>query len=614
MNLGILMTSLTLGINFFGGHDTSIFALFEDDFYGLSQERITRIKHDAIFPLDALQEMLRYKKIDPLKIKNLNVGIATEAFEKRIFNEYSYEMTTALKNMIQGNNENLFIKEFVMKKEQLMNSSKVNMLKSFLFNRHGREYLKMQLSGKKLPLYAIIQKHLNQIFPNAGLNLKFYEHHLTHAYSTYYSSEFDQALVFTFDGEGDGYFSKLYEVDNGNFKEIGSSKNRYVENMKKYDFADSGYASIGNIYSIFTYLLGFTPNADEGKVEALAAFGKYDNQLYHDLCNSVKVNKEKLSIEINVEKLNTIFEQNNIDKILNSLSKEDISSAVQKSTEKIALEYLTVAKKRYPSENICLAGGVTANVIMNMNIFETLFKNVYIIPAMGDDGIAQGAAVMMKQEQNSTQNFRFPAMPYFGSSYTKKEVEEALKNANLKYADLGDDAYLKAAEFIVEGKIGALFHGRCEFGPRALGNRSIIADVRNRDIQQIINKDIKNRPLFQPFCPSIMIDERERLFENSYDNKHMTAAFKLKEEFKDKIPGSVHVDLTARVQFVSSQDNPNYYALIKHVKALTGFGVIINTSFNKHGRTMVLTPEHAITDFKDTNLDFMVMEGFLIKK
>lgn len=610
------MDTLTFGMNFYGGHDTAVFAIFENDYYGLSQERITRIKHDAIFPIDAIKETLRYQNTNPLEIKTLNIGIATKAFQKRIFNEYAYEMTMALRKMIQGKNEYLFIKEFVRKKENILQGSKINMFKSFLFSKHGRDYLKMQLIGKKIPLEKIIKKHLHKIFSNAQLNLKFYEHHLCHAYSTYYSSEFDQALVLTFDGEGDGYFSKLYEVDNGNFKEIGSSKNKYVENMKKYDFADKGYSSIGNIYSIFTYLLGFTPNADEGKVEALAAFGNHDNQLYNDLCDSVTIDKEKLSIEMNVEKLNALFEQSNLDKILNSLSTEDISSAVQKSTEKIAIEYLSAAKKKHPSHAICLAGGVTANVILNMNIFENLFENLYIIPAMGDEGIAQGAAVMMYLEQNSTlkQNFRFPTMPYFGSSYAKEEIEKALKNNNLKYVDIGNDAYLKAAELIVEGKIGALFHGRCEFGPRALGNRSIIADVRNNDIQQIINKNIKNRPLFQPFCPSIMIDERERLFESSYDNKHMTAAFRLKEEFRDEIPGSVHVDLTARVQFVSKEDNPNYYALIERVKALTGFGVIINTSFNKHGRTIVLTPEDAIIDFKDTNLDFMVIEGFLVQK
>ncbi len=610
------MKSLTLGMNFFGGHDTSIFAIFKDDVYALSQERVTRIKHDAIFPIDALNEMLRYKNIDPKKIKNLDIGVATKKVEKLLFNENAYDMAISLRKMIQKDREHLFIKKFNIEKKRLQKSGKINKIKSFLLDRYGRDYLKMQLFGKKIELDAIIKKHLKDIFPNAEINLRYYEHHLTHAYSTYYASGFERTLVFTLDGEGDGCFSKLYEVDKGNFKEIGSSENRYVKNIEKCGVKDAGYASIGFIYSTFTHLLGYTPNADEGKVEALAAFGDYENSLYQELCDSVSIDEDKLSIELDVKKLNTIFEKDNLDKIFSSLQKEDISAAVQKFTEKITLDYLTAVKQKYPIESISLAGGVTANVIMNMKIFEKLFKNIYIIPAMGDDGIAQGVAAMMHIEKENLQkeSFKFPTMPYFGSSYNKEEIEEVLRGANVSYDYLGEDAYIKAANFIVNGKVGALFHGRCEFGPRALGNRSIIADVRDRDIQKIINKDIKNRPLFQPFCPSIIIDERERLFENSYDNKHMTIAFRLKEEFKDKIPGSIHIDLTARVQFVSPKDNPNYYALIKEVKELTGFGVIINTSFNKHGRTIVLTPKHAITDFKDTNLDFMVIEGFLVQK
>jgi len=205
-------------------------------------------------------------------------------------------------------------------------------------------------------------------------------------------------------------------------------------------------------------------------------------------------------------------------------------------------------------------------------------------------------------------------MPYFGSSFSKNEVEEALQKSGLKYEFLGDEAYKKAALKITKGEIGAIFQGRCEFGPRALGNRSIVANVRDEDIQKKINSSIKNRPLFQPFCPSILIVEKDRLFEKAYDNKHMTIAFRLKEEFKDAIPGSVHVDLTARVQFVSKEDNKNYYTLLQEIKKLTSFGVIINTSFNKHGRTMVLNPKQAIIDFLDTNLDFMVMEGFWVQR
>ncbi|RUM67139.1 MAG: hypothetical protein DSZ05_03200, partial [Sulfurospirillum sp.] len=462
----------------------------------------------------------------------------------------------------------------------------------------------------------IIEKELRVIFPNAKLSVTFHEHHLTHAYAAYYASGFDHTLVFTFDGEGDGSFSKLYEVKEGVFNELGSSKNRYVDNMKMYDFADNGYASVGNVYSIFTHLLGYTPNADEGKVEALAAFGDHENRLYDDLVQSVTLDEKSLSMQLDTDVLNRIFAQENLDALFGEFSKEDIAAAVQKSTEEIVLRYLGMVKKRYPLKRIALAGGVTANVIMNLRIYERLFDEVFIVPAMGDDGISQGVAAIEHLHLHPEQKaqFHFPMMPYYGSSYTKEEVEAVLQSSGLSYRYLGEDAPLKAAEMIVGGKVGARFAGRCEFGPRALGNRSIIADVRNKEIQKLINKEIKRRPLFQPFCPSMLAEERERLFEKAYDNKHMTIAFRLKEEFKEQIPGAVHVDLTARVQFVSQDDNPGYYALIKRVKELTGFGVIINTSFNKHGRTMVLTPEHAVRDFLDTNLDFMIIEGFYVTR
>jgi len=610
------MKSLTLGLNFFGGHDTSIFAIFEDDVYGLSQERITRIKHDSIFPIDALHEMLRYKKIEPETIQELHVGIATLAFQKRIFNEYAYEMTTALRKMLQGSDEELYIKDFVQRKEALQSKGKVAQLMTFVKSKEGRSYLKMQFSGKKLPLDAIIEKHLRKIFPNAKIDMTFYEHHLTHAYSTYYASGFKETLVFTFDGEGDSCFSKLYEVKNGVFTELGASQNRYVENMKMYDFADSGYASVGNIYSIFTYLLGYTPNADEGKVEALAAFGNHQNRLYEDLMAAVQIDEKRMAMELDTDMLNVIFDPENLETLFEELSKEDISAALQRALEEIVLSYLRVVMAKYPYKRIALAGGVTANVIMNMKIFEELFEEMFIIPAMGDDGISQGAAIMkyLQLHPEQKESFSFSMMPYYGSVFTKEQIRGVLEKSGLSYRFLGEEAYLKAAEMIVEGKIGALFHGRCEFGPRALGNRSIIADVRNKEIQKLINKEIKKRPLFQPFCPSMLAEERERLFEKAYDNKHMTIAFKLKKEFKEQIPGAVHVDLTARVQFVSPEDNPNYYAMIARVKELTGFGVIINTSFNKHGRTMVLTPQHALRDFVDTNLDFMVLEGYLVER
>ncbi len=612
------MKELTLGLNFCDGHDTSIFSIFNNDLYGISQERITRVKHDSIYPIDAIKEMLRYKKIDPLKIEKVYAGVATLEFENlKLFNN-TYKTTVALRKAIQGDRNAIYIKELSSKIKYQESISPIKRILNLLFDKRGREFLFLKTMGRKTTLRDIILRHLKEIFPNSKVKVKFFEHHLAHAYSSYFSSPFKDSLVLTFDGYGDQNFSKIYFVDQKNkkFKEIGSSKNIFIENFKKYNFTDNGAVSIGNIYSVFTFLLGFTPNADEGKVEALAAFGNADNRLYKALMLSMHIDRIKLSINLDKDRLNQLFEESNLENIIKELPKEDIAAAVQKYTQETILELLKTLKEKSDCPNLCLAGGVTANVIMNMHIHQNLFENIFIVPAMADDGLAQGVALMVKENINKdiTNNFRFPTMPYFGSSYTHKEVKQALQHNNLEYKFIGNSAYTKAAEAIVEGKIGAIFQGRCEFGPRALGNRTIIADVRDKNIQKKINKEIKNRPLFQPFCPSIIIEERERLFEKSYNNKHMTIAFKLKEEFTKEIPGAVHIDNTARVQFVSQEDNPHYYDLIKKVKELTGFGVIINTSFNKHGRTMVLTPHDAIVDFISTNLDFMIIEGFWIER
>jgi len=597
------MKELNLGLNFYAGHDTGVFSIFKDDVYGLSQEKLTRFKHDNIFPIDAIKEMIRYKNIDPLKVELIYVGVATKELESIKFNKNIYKMSNLLRDIFKKIEKNLYIKEFTKLKQ---NS------KSSLISLNGIKYILLKLFSPKTSLKKLIQQHLKELFPNASLDITFYEHHLCHAYSSFFSSTFEHGVAFTFDGYGDGYFSKIYSVDRDKkFQLIGSSKNIFIQNAKKYSCSDNGKLSVGNIYSIFTYLLGFTPLADEGKVEALAAFGNHNNSLYTALSSSYYIDKNNLSINLLKNKLEDIFEEENIQNTLTNLSKAEISASVQKYLEDVTIELLTALKEQVGDTNITLSGGVTANVILNMNIYNNLFENIFIAPAMGDDGLAQGASLL---KANIDKDFRFPIMPYFGSSYSKNKILKELKNSNLKYEYLEEKAYLKAAKLIVESKIGAIFQNRCEFGPRSLGNRSIIANVQDKNIQKFINKSIKNRPLFQPFCPSIMIEEKDRLFEKAYNNKHMTIAFKLKPEYKDKIPGTIHIDDTARVQFVSKEDNPNYYSLIKEVKRLTGFGVIINTSFNKHGRTIVLTPSHAITDFLDTNLDFMVMDGFFITR
>jgi carbamoyltransferase len=207
-------------------------------------------------------------------------------------------------------------------------------------------------------------------------------------------------------------------------------------------------------------------------------------------------------------------------------------------------------------------------------------------------------------------------MPYFGTSMHRKDVEAAIAafEHEIEATDLGDAWPERIGELVVRHRVGGIVHGRMEWGPRALGNRSIIADPRDASIKALLNDSIKKRSSFQPFCPSIMIEEQERLFADSYQNRHMTCAFRMREEYWDALPGAIHADGTARVQFVSMEDNANYYRILRKVKEITGFGVLLNTSFNKHGRTIVETPADAITDFLDTNMPFLCIEGILITR
>ena len=205
-------------------------------------------------------------------------------------------------------------------------------------------------------------------------------------------------------------------------------------------------------------------------------------------------------------------------------------------------------------------------------------------------------------------------MPYYGHKITENEIKDALNKFKDKvmFEYIGEEWYKEAAKSLSENKIISIVHGKMEFGPRALGNRSILANPVFEDVRDRINSKIKKRPWYQPFCPSILEEERERLFEKSFPHKHMAIAFRMKKEYIKHLPTAVHVDGTARPQFVEEKDNPVYYKLLKELKKYTGFGVCINTSFNLHGRTMVRTAEDALTDFIDCQLDELYLEGYKI--
>lgn len=330
----------------------------------------------------------------------------------------------------------------------------------------------------------------------------------------------------------------------------------------------------------------------------------------------IRNNGGEIRIEATKELSNLGLDSKKLMYLREKLGDANFAAAVQKWLEDIGVRYVSCIVEQEGIKKLCFAGGVFANVKMNQQIFERLnLKDMYVFPAMSDSGCASGAIVLEKiREGEDIDWIKKCEMPYWGPSYSEEEVKKAIKTQDYYYEYLGDSWPEYAAYLISKGNIIAIFQGRMEYGPRALGNRSVLADPRDEKVKKVINSTIKRRKWYQPFCPSVLESERNKIFEKSYKNKHMTCAFTVKEEYRQVIPAVIHIDGTARAQFVEKNDNPNYYRLLKALKQEIGVGVVLNTSFNLHGRTIVMTPEHAIRDFIDCGIDYLIMEGYLIKR
>jgi len=357
--------------------------------------------------------------------------------------------------------------------------------------------------------------------------------------------------------------------------------------------------------------MGLIRSTDEGKVEALAAYGEVDQNTYKQLTDLVKI--KNLEYKIDVEKYRKFSDLSYLVWLKDKVGESNFCATVQRWLEDVTVQYLNEAYRKYGVDNLCLAGGAIANVIMNYKIQErTPFKKFFVLPFMGDEGSAAGAAVLSalgKKEDLSW--LKDIVMPYLGPSYSREDVLNAIKEFDgLRCEFLGDSWFYQAARSVSENKVIGIFQGRMEFGPRALGNRSVLANAADKNARDKINSTIKKRPSYQPFCPSVLEEDREKLFENSFKHKHMATAFLMKKEFRGKFFSAIHVDGTSRPQFVEEKDNPNFYKLLKEIKRLIGYGIVINTSFNLHGRTIVNTPRDAIIDFGDCNIDELYMEGY----
>ncbi|MGQ9560911.1 MAG: carbamoyltransferase C-terminal domain-containing protein [Candidatus Oleimicrobiaceae bacterium] len=444
----------------------------------------------------------------------------------------------------------------------------------------------------------------------AGVPIDFMDHHTAHAASAYYASGRRRALIVTLDGQGDGLCGKVLLGENGRL--------RLLKEVPSYH-------SIGLFYNFITWLLGFKPMRHEGKITGLAAHGTYETtrHLFEKLF-TLNDNEfryllaERLYQHAYPHRSNYVKFKNAVPPELLTYPPEQIAAGVQGLSERLVSQYVDAALQQTGPIDVCLAGGVFANVRINQKVAELPnAQSVFIFPAMGDGGLCAGAALY-----SYYQSMGFPkldAIPqlqdvYLGPEFTEDEIVAEIKKAGLKYT-YHEDIESVVADLLAKGKVVARFNGRMEYGPRALGNRSILYQATDPTVNDWLNHRLR-RTEFMPFAPATLAEEAHRCYKNVGRNyfpaKFMTITFDCTSEMKRKCPAVVHVDNTARPQLVDEKTNPSFYRIIKEYYRRTGLNSIINTSFNMHEEPIVCSPYDAIRAFQLGHLDYLAMARFLV--
>jgi carbamoyltransferase len=573
------------------------------------EERFTRKKHDKSFPLNACIYCLEYSGFE---IDELDAVV----FYDKPFLKFERLLETYYRFAPKGN------------------SSFVTAIPVWL--------------KEKLFLKKLIRDELKKIqsYDNNKLNFLFSEHHLSHAASAFYPSPFEEAAIITVDGVGEWATASICH-----------GKGNNIKILKELHFPDS----IGLLYSAFTYYLGFRVNSGEYKLMGLAPYGIpgservncYINLIKSELVDiyddgSIRMNQKYFNYAtglrmINEKKWNILFG------ISRRRPEEDITQeqcdlalAIQQVTEEIMLKMAGEAKRLTNSDNICLAGGVALNCVANGKLMrEKIFENIFIQPASGDAGGSLGAALAayyLYYEQPRKIGDKYTTMQgaYLGPDYDNKEIEKTSRKFKgvYKYFNNYDDLATEVADLLNKGNVIGWFQGRMEFGPRALGNRSILGDARNTEMQKKLNLKIKYRESFRPFAPTVLEEDNSKYFEINTPSPYMLLVANIREELRNKIPENynqlplrerlyinrskvpaiTHIDFSARIQSINKETNPRYWTLINKFKEKTNYGIVVNTSFNVRGEPIVCTPQDAYRCFMRTEMDYLVMGNYIFDK
>ena len=467
---------------------------------------------------------------------------------------------------------------------------------------------------KRLWIKNDIQKSLK------GFNgeIIFPEHHLSHAAYTFYTSNFDESAILTVDGVGEWSTTS-----------IGFAKNNSISLTHDIRWPHS----LGLFYSAFTYFLGFQVNEGEYKLMGLASYGK--PKFYDEIINNLVDVKDDGSIHLNMKYFaftyDKVMTNDKFSKLFGIEPRKkdekaeqihfDIGASAQKVLEDILLKMANHVYEKFKIKNLCLGGGVGLNGVANYRILkESQFDNVHIPPSPGDAGSAVGCAQYLYYIHHKNQRIIeqdqskiIQENVYVGPSYSNEEIQKFLDSENISYEKLDNEELLsKTANLINDGNIVGWYQGKMEWGPRALGCRSILADPRKAEMKDILNEKIKHRESFRPFAPSILEEYVSEYFDIDRSSPYMLMVTRVKKP--DKIPAVTHVDGTGRLQTVNRNANPIYYDLINEFYKITGVPVVINTSMNVMGEPIVNTPKQAYQMIVKTDMDYLVMGNYLVRK
>lgn len=463
-------------------------------------------------------------------------------------------------------------------------------------------------------IYEIDPGHVvQQIRKELGYDgpIKFYEHHQSHAASTFYFSGFDSAAILTVDGVGE-WATTTY----------GLGKNNKVDIFEEVAFPDS----IGLLYSTITSYLGFEVNGGEYKVMGLAPYGenKYLEQM-HQLLNLEENGKYTLNLKYFDFLRGERMYSDELPKLFGIPVREkdeemvqhymDIAKSLQTFLEETLIKMANFLHEKTGEDNLCMAGGVALNCVANGKILKNSpFKKMYVQPASGDSGCALGAAALAYTELYPEDKIEPLKNVYLGPSYTGKDVENLLSATSLTYEDCraDGDAIERVAQKLAEGKVIGWFNGRMEFGPRSLGARSILGDPRVPDMRDRINAMVKKREGFRPFAPAVLEEKMYEHFDIDHSSPFMLETCQVKSTID--MPAITHVDNSARIQSVNDTDNPRFAQLLREFDKLTDCPILLNTSFNIKDEPIVCTPEDALVCFITTDIDCLVLEDFIISK